>query len=105
MPFSFVSTKSKNTDKQNSAESIVSNRLSGLVVTALGYRSRGPGFDSRNYQMFLVVGLEWGSLSLLSTIEELLERKVAAPVQKAENTALAIRHAHHVALSIRKIWH
>jgi hypothetical protein len=27
-----------------------------------------------------VVGLEWGSLSLVSTTEELLDRKVAAPV-------------------------
>jgi hypothetical protein len=35
-----------------------------------------PGFDSRRYQIFLeVVGLERGPLSLVSTIEELLERK------------------------------
>jgi hypothetical protein len=27
-----------------------------------------------------VVGLEWGPLILVSTIEELLDRKVAAPV-------------------------
>jgi hypothetical protein len=34
------------------------------------------GFDSRHYQIFWeVVGLERGTLSLLSTIEELLERK------------------------------
>jgi hypothetical protein len=33
-------------------------------------------FDSRRYQIFWeVVGLEWGPLSLVSTIEELLERK------------------------------
>jgi hypothetical protein len=43
------------------------------------------------------VGLEWGSLSLVSTTEELLDRKVAAPVQKTENTAVGIRHADHVA--------
>jgi hypothetical protein len=48
------------------------------------------------------VGLERGPLSLVSTTEELLERKVAAPVYKTENTAVGIRHAHHVALSIRK---
>jgi hypothetical protein len=43
------------------------------------------------------VGLERGPLSLVSTTEELLDRKVAAPVQKIENTAVGIRHADHVA--------
>jgi hypothetical protein len=38
----------------------------------------------------------------VSTIEELLDRKVAAPVQKTENTAVGIRHADYVALSICK---
>jgi hypothetical protein len=33
------------------------------------------GFDSRGYQIFWLVGLEWGSLSLVSKIEELLVRK------------------------------
>jgi hypothetical protein len=49
---------------------------------------RRPGFDSRHYQIFwgggaerkIVVGLERGSLSLVSATEELLDRKVAAPV-------------------------
>jgi hypothetical protein len=41
------------------------------------------------------------SLSLVSTTEELLDRKVAAPVYKIENTAVGIRHADHVAPSIR----
>jgi hypothetical protein len=40
---------------------------------------RRPGFDSRHYQK-KVVGLERGPLSLVSTTEELLDRKVAAPV-------------------------
>jgi hypothetical protein len=31
-----------------------------------------------------------------------LKKKVAAPVLKTENTAVGIRHADHVALSIRK---
>jgi hypothetical protein len=39
-----------------------------------------PGFDSRHYQEKKVVGLERGPLSLVSTIEELLDRKVVAPV-------------------------
>jgi hypothetical protein len=50
------------------------------------------------------VGLGRGPLSLVSTIEGLLDRKVAAPVYKTENTAVGIRHADHVALCIRKSW-
>jgi hypothetical protein len=65
---------------------------------------RRPGFDSRHYQKKKVVGLERGPLSLVSTTEELLDRKVAAPVQKTENTAVGIRHADHVESSIRKSW-
>jgi hypothetical protein len=35
-----------------------------------------PEFDSRRYQIFCeVVGLEQGALSLVSTIEKILERK------------------------------
>jgi hypothetical protein len=42
---------------------------------------RRPGFDSRHYQQNKrVVDLERGPLSLVSTTEELLDRKVAAPV-------------------------
>jgi hypothetical protein len=50
------------------------------------------------------VGLERGPLSLVSTIEELLYRKVAAPVYKTESTAVGIRQADHVTPSIRKSW-
>jgi hypothetical protein len=57
----------------------ISDRLCGLVVRVLDYRSRGPEFDSRALQK-KVVGLERGPLSLVSTTEELLDRKVAAPV-------------------------
>jgi hypothetical protein len=65
-----------------------------------------PGFDSRLYQKIKEkeMGLERGPLRLVSTIEELLDRKVAAPVYKTENTAVGIRHADHVAPSIRKSW-
>jgi hypothetical protein len=51
-----------------------------------------------------VVGLERGLLHLVSTTEELLDRKIAAPVQKTENTAVEIRHADHVASSNSKSW-
>jgi hypothetical protein len=57
------------------------DRLCGLVVRVLGYRSGGPGsipgttrFSGKKK------GLERGPLSLVSTTEELLDRKVAAPV-------------------------
>jgi hypothetical protein len=57
------------------------DRLCGLVVSVPGYISRGPEFDFRRYQIFWeVVGLERGPLSLMKITEELLERKVAAPV-------------------------
>ena len=55
---------------------IAYDRLGGLVVRVSGYRYRGPGFDPRRYQIFwLVVGLERGPLSLVKSIEELLEWK------------------------------
>jgi hypothetical protein len=52
------------------------NRLCSLVVRVSGYRFRGLGFDSEPYQIFWEVGgLEQGPLSLMRTIEELLEWK------------------------------
>jgi hypothetical protein len=57
-----------------------------IRMTVLG-GVRRPGFESWHYQIFWgkkigkqVVGLERGPLSLVSTTEELLDRKVAAPV-------------------------
>ena len=50
------------------------DRLCGLVVRVSGYKYRGLGFDSRRYQIFwVVVGLERGPLSLVRSIEEVLE--------------------------------
>jgi hypothetical protein len=56
------------------------------LVRVLGYRSRGPGsipgttrFPEK-IEKKTVVGVERGTLSLVSTTEELLDRKVAAPV-------------------------
>jgi hypothetical protein len=50
--------------------------LCGLVVRVPGYRSRGPGSIPVPLQiLWEVVGMEWGPFILLSTIEELLERK------------------------------
>jgi hypothetical protein len=50
------------------------DRLCGLVDRVPNYRSIGPGYDSRHYQIFReVVGLERGPLSLVRTIEELFQ--------------------------------
>jgi hypothetical protein len=51
----------------------------GLVVRVLGYTSGGPGSIPSTTRK-KVVGLERGPFSLVSTNEELLDRKVAAPV-------------------------
>jgi hypothetical protein len=65
----------------------VQDSLCGLVVRVLGYRSGGPGsilgttrVSEEKKRKKTVVGLERGPLSLGSTTEELLDRKVAAPV-------------------------
>jgi hypothetical protein len=72
------------------------------VVRVLDYRTGGPvsipGTTKKK-----IVGLERDPLSLVSTTEELLDRKVAAPVLKTENMAVGIRHANHVAPSIPKM--
>jgi hypothetical protein len=54
------------------------DRFCGLVVRVSCYRSRGPGSIPGPTRE--AVGLERGPLSLVSTTEELLDRKVAAPV-------------------------
>jgi hypothetical protein len=61
--------------------SVPYDRLCGVVVRVLGYRSGGPGsIPGTTRKKKKEVGLEWGPLSLVSTTEELLDRKVAAPV-------------------------
>jgi hypothetical protein len=82
---------------------VIFDRLCGLVVRVSGYRSRGPGLIPGTTRK-KVVCLERGPLGLVSTTEELLDRKVTAPVEKTETTAVGIRHADHVAPSIRKSW-
>jgi hypothetical protein len=58
------------------------------VVRVLGYRSGGPGsIPGTTRKKKRILGLERGPLSLVSTTEELLDRKVAAAVWKIENMA------------------
>jgi hypothetical protein len=48
----------------------IDDHLCGLVIRVPGYKSRGPGFDSRRYQIcWQVTGLEQGPLSLVSAID------------------------------------
>jgi hypothetical protein len=60
---------------------VKSDRLCGLVVRVLGYRFGGPSSIpgttrfSRKKKGKQVVGLERGPLSLVSTTEELLDKK------------------------------
>jgi hypothetical protein len=56
------------------------DRLCGLAIRVLGYRSGGPGSIPGITRKKKVVGLERGPLSLVSITEELLDRKAAAPV-------------------------
>jgi hypothetical protein len=56
------------------------DRLCGLLVRVISYRSLGPGTIPGTTRKKKVVGLEWGPLSLVSTTEKLLDRKVAAPL-------------------------
>jgi hypothetical protein len=63
-----------------------SDRLYGLVVRVLGYRSGDPGsipgttrFSDKKKNKTVVV-LERGPLGFVSTTEELLDKEVAAPV-------------------------
>jgi hypothetical protein len=60
--------------------SLYSDRLCGLVVRVLGYRSGDLDSITGTTRKKKELGLEWGPLSLVSTTEELLDRKVAAPV-------------------------
>jgi hypothetical protein len=61
--------------------SILKVWLSSIASVVPGCKPRGPRFNSWCYQIFWVaLGLEQDPLSLMRINEELLERKVAAPV-------------------------
>jgi hypothetical protein len=63
--------------------------LYGLVIRVPGYRSRGPGLDSRGYRIFKeVVDLE---LSLVSIIQRLLGRKSSCSSLENREFSLGIR--------------
>jgi hypothetical protein len=48
----------------------------GLAVRVRGYRTRGPGFAYLCYQIWVIVGLERGPLSLVRITAELFEWKI-----------------------------
>jgi hypothetical protein len=66
-------------NNNNNNNNVYVDSLCGLVVRVLGYRSGGPGSIPGTTKK-KVACLKRGPLSLVSTTEELLDRKVAAPV-------------------------
>jgi hypothetical protein len=48
----YVNMKMSFMQGQIGKDALSMDRLCGLVVRVPGYRSRGPGFDSRRYQIF-----------------------------------------------------
>jgi hypothetical protein len=80
-------------------------RKCGLVVRVPGYRSRGSGSNlgSTTFSEKLWV---WNRVKSASRVQlrRFLNEK-AAPVKKAENTAVGICHADHVGPFIRKSLH
>jgi hypothetical protein len=79
--------------------------LCGLLVRVPGYRSGGPGFDFRRYQIFWeVVCPERGPLGLVRITEELLEWKGSGfGSRKRRLTATGMRCADQATLFIKKI--
>jgi hypothetical protein len=73
------------------------DRMCGLAASVPGYRPRYPGVDSRRYHIFCVaVGLERGTLSLVNTNEEPLERKSSGSgIKKTRLTVMENRRADH----------
>jgi hypothetical protein len=75
----YVTTTSFQIPFNLSYHSTLYDLLYGLVVRVLDYRSGDPGSIPGTARKN-VVGLKRSPLSLVSTTEELLDRKVAAPV-------------------------
>jgi hypothetical protein len=82
------------------------SRWTASVVRVPGYRSRGPGIDSRRYQIFWeVLGLERGPLSLVSRTEELLGGKSRRSGLENRDYGRGDPSTDHATHSIRKRWH
>jgi hypothetical protein len=80
MLLSYHQNAGQNWDIKISNSCLKMDCLCGLVVRVLGYRSGGPGSIPGTTRTKKVVGLERVPLSLVSTTEELLDRKVAASI-------------------------
>jgi hypothetical protein len=77
----FTELQERREESDRLREELENVKVSPFYTAACSWlQIRRPGFDSRHYQEKKVVVLERGLLSLVSTTEELLDRKVAAPV-------------------------
>jgi hypothetical protein len=74
-----------------------------MVMVLCGRMVRGPG-SIPGATRFCENHWVWNEVHSASWVQlrRYLEERVEAPVQKTENTAVGIRHADHVAPSIRK---
>jgi hypothetical protein len=79
---------------------IIHSHICGLVVSVPGYRSRGPGSILGTTDILGSSGLERGPLSLVSTIEELLERRSSGSGLESREHG-----RRDPSPSIRKRWH
>jgi hypothetical protein len=70
------------------------------------FNTEPPKYSASHYlPQFCPLSLISSGVSLVRAIEELLGRKSSGSCREIKNTAVGIRHADHVALSIRKSWH
>jgi hypothetical protein len=70
----------------------IKDRLCAVMAWVTGYRSRGPGYDSRRYHIIWdIVGQERAALSFVSTTEEVFGRNSSGSGLEIREYGLGIR--------------